>query len=97
MPHKYCTIDRRGQVSAAFARIETDGAAFSYQPKDRKSVGRARRGRFDLDSFLERDWMDLFSTLGDTFRFKIGSLGKNRALLWCACGIKASDNHRVKD
>jgi hypothetical protein len=55
----------------ALALIPIDRAAFSYQPKDLKSVRRAVRDRFLLDTVLGRDFPPTFR---DTLRFTFVSL-----------------------
>jgi hypothetical protein len=66
----------------ARALIATDRAAFSYQPKDLKSVSRAVRKRFLLATFLGREPFDFPSTFRDTFLFKFVSLGEKRSFSW---------------
>jgi hypothetical protein len=65
----------------ALALMPTDRAAFSYQPKDLKSVCRAVRTRFLLDEFFGRGPTDLPWTFRDTFRFTFVSLGRKTLFL----------------
>jgi hypothetical protein len=65
----------------ALALMPTDRAAFSYQPKDLKSVCRAVRTRFLLDEFFGRGPIDLPWTFRDTFRFTFVSLGRKTLFL----------------
>jgi hypothetical protein len=65
----------------ARALIATDRAAFSYQPKDLKSVSRALRKRFLLATFLGREPFDFPSTFRDTFLFKFVSLWRKALFL----------------
>jgi len=88
-----CPIDVRGRkdplrdaqpdISAydALALMPTDKAAFSYQPKDLKSVCRAVRARFLLDEFLGREPTDLPWTFRDTLRLTFVSLGRKTRFL----------------
>lgn len=59
--------------------IPIDRAAFSYQPKDLKSVRRAVRDRFLLDTVLGRNFPPTFR---DTLRFTFVSLGRKRSFSW---------------
>jgi hypothetical protein len=61
--------------------MPTDKAAFSYQPKDLKSVCRAVRARFLLDEFLGREPTDLPWTFRDTLRLTFVSLGRKTRFL----------------
>jgi hypothetical protein len=61
--------------------MPTDKAAFSYQPKDLKSVCRAVRARFLLDAFLGREPTDLPWTFRDTLRLTFVSLGRKTRFL----------------
>jgi hypothetical protein len=90
--------DLQASVSAydALALIPTERAAFSYQPKDLKSVCRVVRKRFLFDVFLGREPTDLVSTFRDAFRFKLVSLGEKRSFLWRHCGIKSTERRHVK-
>jgi hypothetical protein len=62
----------------ALALIPIARAAFSYQPKDLKSVRRTLRNRFPLGKFFRRD---LLSTLRDTLRFTIRLPGREALFL----------------
>jgi hypothetical protein len=57
------------------ALIPTDNAAFSYQTRDLKSVGRAARGRF-FAPFLGTELPGLLSTFLDTFRLNLSLPGQ---------------------
>jgi len=72
------------------ALIPIDKAAFSYQPKDLKSVRRAVRNRLPLETFLGRD---LPSTLRDTVWLKLLSLGDQP--LFSRGAIEASNQWRM--
>jgi hypothetical protein len=61
--------------------MPTDKAAFSYQPKDLKSVCRGVRARFLLDEFLGREPTDLPWTFRDTLRLTFVSLGRKTRFL----------------
>ena len=61
--------------------MPTDKAAFSYQPKDLKSVCRGVRARFLLDEFLGREPTDLPWTFRDTLRLTFVSLGRKTLFL----------------
>src|SRR3981081_4722903 len=65
----------------ALALMPTDRAAFSYQPKDLKSVCRAGLTPFLLDEFFARGPIDLPWTFRDTFRFTFVSLRRQRPFL----------------
>jgi hypothetical protein len=75
--------DAQPDISAydALALMPTDKAAFSYQPKDLKSVCRAVRARFLLDEFLGREPTDLPWTFRDTLRLTFVSLGRKTRFL----------------
>jgi hypothetical protein len=75
--------DLQANLSAYDARalIPTERAAFSYQPKDLKSVCRGVRRRFLFDPFLGREAIDLDSTFRDAFRFKLVSLWRKALFL----------------
>jgi len=75
--------DAQPDISAydALALMPTDKAAFSYQPKDLKSVCRAVRTRFLLDEFLGREPTDLPWTFRDTLRLTFVSLGRKTRFL----------------
>ncbi len=75
--------DLPARISAYDARalIPTERAAFSYQPKDLKSVCRGVRRRFLFDPFLGREAIDLLSTFRDAFRFKLVSLWRKALFL----------------
>ena len=78
-PQRYAQPD----ISAydALALMPTDKAAFSYQPKDLKSVCRGVRARFLLDEFLGREPTDLPWTFRDTLRLTFVSLGRKTRFL----------------
>ena len=75
--------DAQPDISAydALALMPTDKAAFSYQPKDLKSVCRGVRARFLLDEFLGREPTDLPWTFRDTLRLTFVSLGRKTRFL----------------
>jgi hypothetical protein len=75
--------DAQPDISAydALALMPTDKAAFSYQPKDLKSVCRGVRVRFLLDEFLGREPTDLPWTFRDTLRLTFVSLGRKTRFL----------------
>jgi hypothetical protein len=75
--------DAQPDISAYDARalMPTDKAAFSYQPKDLKSVCRAVRAPFLLDEFLGREPTDLPWTFRDTLRLTFVSLGRKTRFL----------------
>jgi hypothetical protein len=83
---KDAPINRRDrhQSSAydALALIPIDRAAFSYHPKDLKSVRRAVRDRFLLATVLGRGPTDFTPTFRDTLRFTFVSLGRKRSFSW---------------
>lgn len=68
-------------VYEALALMPTDSAAFSYQPKDLKSVCRGVRARFLLAAVFGRGPTDLPSTFRDTFRLTFVSLGQKALFL----------------
>jgi hypothetical protein len=81
------------EAYGALALIPIDRAAFSYQPKDLKSV---RRDRFLLDTLVRREPTDLPSIFRDTLRFTFVSLGRKRSFSWRHWDIKSMEDSRVK-
>jgi hypothetical protein len=87
------TVQRIVSAYDALALIPIDRAAFSYQTEDLKSLRRAVRNRFPLDTFFRRD---LPSSLRDTLWFKFVSLGEKRSFSWRHRRIKSMEDCRVK-